>query len=308
MKMFLLVLPVLSGVLWGSVGIFVRELNAFGMDRATVLSSRMIVAATILLIGILIYNKNLLQIKLKDIWIFIASGILGMLGLNFCYNEAINQLTLSLAAILLSLSPLFVMFFAAILFKEKITTKKIGCIFIAIIGCVLASGILENTFGTNFTPTGIVIGLAAAFFYALYSIFSKIAMEKGYCTFTIIFYSILTLTVALLPFTNWQTFGGFIQTAPFSHSIFMILHSLCTSVLPYIFYTISLLHIETGKASILAAGGEPIAAVIFGVLFFSETPTILTLLGLVITIIALALLCLPSKTKNKLETPNKMVT
>lgn len=59
------------------------------------------------------------------------------------------------------------------------------------------------------------------------------------------------------------------------------------------FYSIALLYMENGKVSILAGGGEPIAAVVFGVLFFSEIPTILILIGLVITIIALSFLCMP---------------
>lgn len=44
MRKLILVLPVLAGVLWGSAGVFVRELNDFGMDGYTVLSTRMIVA------------------------------------------------------------------------------------------------------------------------------------------------------------------------------------------------------------------------------------------------------------------------
>ena len=75
----------------------------------------------------------------------------------------------------------------------------------------------------------------------------------------------------------------------------MLLHSLFTSVLPYVLYTVALIYIEAGKTSILAAGGEPTSAMIFGILFFSETPTILSVIGLVLTIIALSLLCMPSK-------------
>lgn len=40
----------------------------------------------------------------------------------------------------------------------------------------------------------------------------------------------------------------------------MLLHLLCTSVLPYVLYTIALTHVETGRTSILAASAEPIAA------------------------------------------------
>gem|GEM_PF-2366396 len=59
------------------------------------------------------------------------------------------------------------------------------------------------------------------------------------------------------------------------------------SVLPHVLYALSLRDVETGKAAILAAGGEPSAAMLFGLLFFAEVPTVLSLAGLVLTVIAL---------------------
>lgn len=295
MKKIALLFPLISGGLWGSAGIFIRKLTYFGVNSYTVISSRVLIALIILFITILILDKSLLKIKLKDICFFIASGILGMLGLNFCYNESVKHLSLSLAAVLLSLSPIFVIFLAAILFKEKITLRKIGCMILAILGCLLTSGLLENNTGVKSSVIGILIGILSAFFYALYSILSKIAMGKGYEALTITFYSLLTIGIVLLPFTDWSILKDFVVSSPVNHSIFMLLHSLFTSVLPYVLYTLSLSYIEAGKTSILAAGGEPIAAMLFGILFFSEIPTILSIIGLILTIIALSLLCIPSK-------------
>lgn len=295
MKKIAVLFPIISGGLWGSAGIFIRKLSDFGLNSYTIISSRVLIALIILFIGILILDKSLLKIKLKDAWVFMASGILGMLGLNFCYNESVNHLSLSLAAVLLSLSPIFVIFIAAILFKEKITLRKISCMLLAILGCVLASGLLENNTGMKLSAIGILIGLLSAFFYALYSVVSKIAMGKGYEALTITFYSLLTLEIVLLPFTDWNILKDFVISAPVNNSIFMLLHSVFTSVLPYVLYTVSLSYIEAGKTSILAAGGEPISAMLLGMLFFSEVPTILSLIGLILTIVALSLLCMPSK-------------
>lgn len=295
MKKIAVLFPIISGGLWGSAGIFIRKLSDFGLNSYTIISSRVLIALIILFIGILILDKSLLKIKLKDAWVFMASGILGMLGLNFCYNESVNHLSLSLAAVLLSLSPIFVIFIAAILFKEKITLRKISCMLLAILGCVLASGLLENNTGMKLSAIGILIGLLSAFFYALYSVVSKIAMGKGYEALTITFYSLLTLEIVLLPFTDWNILKDFVISSPVNNSIFMLLHSVFTSVLPYVLYTVSLSYIEAGKTSILAAGGEPISAMLLGMLFFSEVPTILSLIGLILTIVALSLLCMPSK-------------
>lgn len=295
MRKLILVLPVLAGVLWGSAGVFVRELNDFGMDGYTVLSTRMIVATVFLLIIIGLYNRSLLKINLKDLWLFAGTGLLGIMGLNYFYNEAVSEITLSLAAILLSMAPVFVMILSAFIFRERITVKKINCLILAIVGCTLASGVLEaaSGMGLQVSVHGIVMGLLSGFFCALYGIFSKIAANRGYSTYTILFYSLLLCTVALLPVTNWGVFISFIEAAPLKNTLFAVAHSTCTSILPYLFYSIALLYMENGKVSILAGGGEPIAAVVFGVLFFSEIPTILILIGLVITIIALSFLCMP---------------
>ena len=120
-------MPVLAGVFWGSVGIFVRTLTDFGMDNYTVLGSRMAVAVVILFFVILFRDKSLFRIRIRDLGLFLGSGACGLVALNYCYNEAINHLTLSLAAVLLSLSPIFVMIMSAVLFHERITLKKIGC-------------------------------------------------------------------------------------------------------------------------------------------------------------------------------------
>ena len=143
----------------------------------------------------------------------------------------------------------------------------------------------------SWSAIGIIIGLMAAVFYALYSVFSKVAMERDYHVFTITFYSILIASVVLLPFTDWQCLGDFVSKAPLGNMIFLIVHSLCTSVLPYVLFTLSLNYVEAGKASILTAGGEPSAAMLFGLIFFAEMPTMLSFAGLVITIAALSFLC-----------------
>lgn len=294
MKQLLYLMPIISGAMWGSAGIFVRKLTELGMNSYTVVSVRVVLAVLILAVWLGIYDKNLLKIKLKDLWIFVAGGVVGMFGLNICYNFAISELSLSLAAVLLSLSPVFVLFMAAILFKEKITSKKVICMTIAIVGCVLASGVLESASTMRWSVKGIIVGTIGAFFYGLYGIISKTAMERGYHAFTTTFYCLFMVMLVVIPLTNWKLVTDVVVANPVEMSVFLLIHSLCTSVLPYILYTFSIKYIDAGMASILASG-EPVAAMIFGVIFFSEIPTVLSVVGIVLVIVALALLSMPDK-------------
>lgn len=294
MKQILYLMPIISGAMWGSAGIFVRKLTELGMNSYTVVSVRVVLAVLILAVWLGIYDKDLLKIKLKDLWIFVAGGVVGMFGLNICYNFAISELSLSLAAVLLSLSPVFVLFMAAILFKEKITPKKVICMTIAIAGCVLASGVLEAASTMRWSVKGIIVGTIGAFFYGLYGIISKTAMERGYHAFTTTFYCLFMVMLVVIPLTNWKLVTNVVVANPVEMSVFLLIHSLCTSVLPYILYTFSIRYIDAGMASILASG-EPVAAMIFGVIFFSEIPTVLSVVGIVLVIVALALLSMPDK-------------
>lgn len=287
------IMPIISGICFGSAGIFVRELSE-NMNSTSIISSRILIA--ILLLGLWIavrYSINF-RIKLKDSWIFIGAGVLGTLGLNLCYNFSINELSLSLAAVLIALAPIFVMIFAFFMFHEAITAKKVISIILALVGCVLTSGILENNASMHWSWIGILVGSASAGFYALYSIFSKVGMKNSYPALTITFYSMLAIAVVLLPFTQWDNMAHYIAANPLRNTLFMVMHSLCTAVCPYAFYTVALDHMEAGKASILCSC-EPVAAMVFGLFFFGEIPTVLSVMGLIIVLLALAMLVLSDK-------------
>lgn len=80
----------------------------------------------------------------------------------------------------------------------------------------------------------------------------------------------------------------------------MLMHSLCTAVYPYAFYTVALDHMEAGKASILCFC-EPVAAMVFGFFFFRKIPTVLSIAALIIVLIALAMLVLSDKKQEVVE-------
>lgn len=294
MKRFIFLFPILAGISWGSVGIFVRKLTQWGMDNYTILATRGLIASLILLSVFFIFDKSLLKIKLKDSWLFLCSGLFGMLALNLGYNTAINELSLSFAAVLLCLAPMFVIIFSFLFLGEKITSKKIICLILAIAGCICTSGIIENHTNITITPFGVCSGLFAAISYATYLALSTKAIQKGYNALTITFYSLIVMTLSLILFADWNITIKIIENAPIQNILFMILHALVASVCPYLLHTYSLKYIETGKAAILAES-EPISAMIFGIIFFSEIPTFIGITGLILILTSLTLLSIKVK-------------
>lgn len=288
MKKLYLILPILAGLMFGSGGVFVRTLTQNGIDSTTLLFLRFSVAIIPILIAILLTNKKLLKIGLSDIPLFIICALC-ILGLNLCYNESMNSISLSLAAVLLSLAPIYVIIFAYILFREKITLKKVICIILAVTGCLLMTGVLES--GLNNIPIhGIIFGACAGLFWAIYLMASKKSIENGNHTFTILFYSIIFLSIALIPFTHLNQITNFIAPNPPLAILFLIIHSTFSFALPYIFSTISLNYIDSGISSILLSGAEPFAAFIFGLVLYSEIPTIIMFSGFILSIASMMIL------------------
>ena len=274
--------------MFGSSGVFVRTLTQNGIDQTTLLFLRFSIAIIPILIAIILTDKELFKIELKDIPLFLVCALC-IIGLNLCYNESMNTVPLSLAAVLLSLAPIYVLVFAYILFREKITKNKIICMVLAILGCVLMTGVLENDI-SNVPVFGITAGIGAGLFWAVYLMASKKSIENGKHTYTILIYSIIFISIALIPFTDFGQINNFISVNPILVIIFLILHSTFSFALPYIFSTLSLNYIDSGVSSILLSGAEPFAALLFGFLFYREIPTLLMFLGFILTIAAMMML------------------
>ena len=293
MKKIYLILPLLAGMMFGSGGVFVRTLMANGIDSTTLLFLRFSIAILPILIAILVTDRNLFKIYLKDIPLFLVCAMC-IVGLNLCYNESMGSIPLSLAAVLLSLAPIYVLVIAYFAFREKITNKKLICMALAIFGCILMTGVLETDL-SNLPVYGIIAGIGAGLFWAVYLIASKKSIKNGKHTFTILIYSIVFISIGLIPFTNFGQITHFISLNPVLVIVFLIMHSTLSFALPYIFSTLSLNYIDSGISSIMLSGTEPFAALIFGLIFYSEVPTFMMSCGFILTIIAMMVL---SKTEN----------
>ena len=285
MKKIYLILPILAGIMFGSSGIFVRTLTQNGIDQTTLLFLRFSIAVIPILIAILLTDKNLFKIELSDLPLFLICAIC-IIGLNLCYNESMTSVPLSLAAVLLSLAPIYVLIIAYFLFNEKITSKKLICMALAIFGCILMTGVLETNL-SNIPLFGILSGIGAGLFWAIYLMASKKSIEKENHTYTILFYSIIFITIALVPLTDFSQINSFVSINPILTILFLIMHSTFSFALPYILSTLSLNYMDSGISSILLSGSEPLAALIFGLVIYAEIPTTLMFCGFMLSIIAM---------------------
>lgn len=281
----------LAGILWGTMGIYVRKLNALGFTTMEIVAVRSAVTAVLLLCILFFYNKEMLKIRLKDIWCFAGTGILSIVFFNYCYFKAITMTSLSVAAVLLYTAPAIVMVLSAFLFREKITIVKMISLAATFAGCVFVTGLAGGDKSLN--AAGILVGLGAGFGYALYSIFSRYAIERGYHSLTISFYTFVFASVGVLPLADINIiYDACVKDLGIAG--FYLVFALVSTVVPYILYTLGLTGLENSKASIIASI-EPVTAAVLGIVLFHEKMTIHNVIGILLVLGAIVICNLNSR-------------
>ena len=279
-------LILLAGCFWGSMGIFVRRLTAYGFSSIQIVAIRVTLAALIFCILLLIRDPAGFRISVKDIPLFLGLGFGSILFFTVCYFTAITMMPLSTAAILLYTSPIWIMLMSVLFFREKLTGRKLLALALAFAGCVLVSGVS----GEGMTLPGLLVGLGSGIGYGLYSILGTVALRR-YSPYTV-----TTYTFAFAALGAWLICRPADMLAKFAAApdlpglvFFCFLTALVTAVIPFLAYTLGLRTVEASRAGILATV-EPLVATLIGVAVFSEPLTLLSGLGILLILAAVVLL------------------
>jgi len=284
---------IFAGVCWGIISIFIRKLDAWGFDSFDIMFFRAWVSALFLFIYLLITKRKLLKISLKDIWMFIGTGLLSLTFFTFCYFTTIVRSGASVAVVLLYTSPIFVMLMSAVVFKEKITLKKIVALIVTFVGCILVAGIVGS--GIKMDAMSLLIGLGAGFGYALYSIFAGFAVKK-YSSITITLYTLVFSGVALLFICKpGEIVRKSLSVGPQILPYILGIALLCT-VAPYLLYTFGLKYMEKSRAAVLVTV-EPLVGTLLGIFAYKEDAGITKLVGIALIFVAVILLSVEKKHK-----------
>ena len=285
---------IVAGTLWGIISIFVNQLRIIGFNSMQVVSIRVLFSALVLVFYLLIKDRQQLKIKLKDIPLFIGTGVGSIIFFNYCYFEAIDIIGgASIPALLLYTAPIFVMILSVILFKEKITKKKLISLVMTFLGLALVTGAFSSS--DKISIFALLLGLGSGLGYALYSIFGKFLVDK-YSAITITTYTFVVATIFSVPFSGIvQNFDLLISL---KGNLSALALAVVSTVLPFLLYTKGLYGMEAGKASILATV-EPFVATIVGVLFFKETMTSFKIIGMLLVLLAIIILNVNKKSTDK---------
>ncbi len=274
-----------AAALWGCIGLFLKLLTAAGLTSMQGVALRSVVGVVFYGLFLFFTDRTALFIVPRDWYYFSGTGVCSLLFFNWCYFSAITRSSMSVAAVLLYTSPVFVTLMSALFFREKITPVKTAALAVTFAGCVLVTGLFPLGRETVSLPV-LLFGLGSGFGYALYSIFGKFVLKK-YSPATVTFYTILFCALFSLPISglsanpaplgDWRAWAGALGVGV-----------LCCA-LPYHLYTTGLQDAEPGRAAILATI-EPFVAAGLGILLFHEAVTPWKLLGMAAILGAVILL------------------
>ena len=286
-KRFSVICILIASVCWGVVGLFSRRLETFGLNFTQIASVRIISAGIIFSIFLLIKDRKSFRIKIKDIPLFLGTGIASLLFFTVCYFKAIQILDISKAVILLYTAPIMVSIMSVVFLKEKYNMGKFIALIVSFAGCILVIGLGSSQ---SISFIGILVGLGAGFGYALYSIFGVFALRK-YSAMVVTTLSFVTASIGSLFICNPPEIASKISASNnlVEFVVMIFLTGLVTAVIPFGLYTFGLKNVDASKASIMCSL-EPVVATVTSIIIFSEPFSFTSILGMALVIFAIVIL------------------
>ena len=260
-----------SMVIFGTIGLFVKNIplptGEIALYRALL--------AVLLVGGYLLITKKRISFKncKKELALLLLSG--AAMGFNWIFLfSAYKCTTVSVATLSYYFAPVIVTVLSPLLFKEKMTLKKIVCFIFSTVGLILITG-LGNLGGNLMHIKGIAFGIGAAILYAAVMLLNKAIKGIGGIERT--FLQFVSATVVLVPYVL-LTDGINITSLHTKGFIFLIIVGLVHTGLTYLMYFSSLKELEGQQAAVLSYI-DPLVAVLVSVLILKEEITLTQIIG-----------------------------
>lgn len=233
------------------------------------------------------------NVELKDIVRLLFCGLFGVAINQLFFFEGLNLTTPINAAIIMTVSPILVIVFSAIIIKEKITIRKLLGIFLGIVGAatlILKSGSisLDNTFFV-----GNILIFINATSYSIYLVLVKTLMTK-YNPITVMFYVFSFGLIFVLPFGLNELLE--VNTQSFSKIIYLKVAFvvICTTFLAYLFNAFALKTLNPSVVSTYIYL-QPVLASVVAIFLKSDSLDFIKILSALFIFSAVYLVSIPTK-------------
>ncbi|MDP7988594.1 DMT family transporter [Bacillus sp. MHSD_36] len=251
----------LAASIWGGMYVVSKYVLDF-IPPLTLVWLRFIIAFVVLYFILKIAEKKQkkkVTIRKKDWLLFAWIGFIGYFISITCQFIGTKLSDAHTGSLVTSATPAFIVIFAAIILKEKLTARRLLSTIIATIGVIIVIG-WDIEIGSYFIGTIILVG--AAITWALLSIYVKIASAR-FSSLVITTYAIFFSLFFITPFMLWELQSNSIETV----NTYVILGVVYLGV------------VSTAGAFFLWNKGLELMDASIGSLFFFFQPIVGSLLG-----------------------------
>lgn len=186
---------IISMIIYGTIGLFVRYIP---LPSSVTSMVRGIIGAPFLLLVLAVKKQKLdhCAIKFNLKWLIISGALLGFNWILLF--EAYRYTTVATATLGYYFAPIIIVALSPVIFKERLTLRKVLCIIVALIGMVFVSGVASNGIPPISELKGILLALGAACLYAAIVICNK--QLKGISAYDKTIFQLALSAVVLIPY------------------------------------------------------------------------------------------------------------
>ncbi|MGX4766698.1 DMT family transporter [Bacillus mojavensis] len=262
---------ILSMIIFGTIGLIVRYIDLSSSETAFISSSIGFLFLTLVFIN---KRKSFSWQKIKSCGIFLfLSGI--ALGGNWIFlYQSYEYTTLTNATLGYYFAPVFVMLLSPIFLKEKLSFKKVICIFVAVLGMMFIVGNGVSASGRE-DLIGIILGLIAAAFYAALMLLNKFIKEMNRLEVTI--FQLLVTALILLPYVLITEGLNMLSVSSSSIPFIIFLGIVNTGIGFWLFF--SGMEKLKGQSIAVLSYVDPFVAILISGLILQEQFTLLQIIG-----------------------------
>lgn len=264
----------IAAFFWGTTGIFFKTLAInYHLGSFTIAFLRATLVSLYGLVLLSVLTPSSLRLRREDIPFLMLLGLVGVAMFHSLVISATLLTTVAMAWVLHYTAPAIVTLISWWFLGERLTRSKALVLVMTFVGCLLVVRAYEPE---QIRPNalGMACGLGAGVCYALYTLFSKRALDR-YAPLAVVTYSFSFGALFLAPtqFSTWAEIGSY----PLSAWVLILVLATVT-LLGYFSYAQGMQYLPASVASIVATL-EPGVATVLAFFILAETLTAMQWIG-----------------------------
>lgn len=260
------------------------------IEPASLSGGRALAAFVVLLAYLLVTDRGLLRIGVRDMPFMAVFGVAGLAMVHYTYFQTISLTNVATAILLEYLAPVLVLAVGVIAGTQKLTWTLPGGVALSVLGCALVVGAIGGE-GLAVSPAGIAWGLASAVAFATYSLLGSSAASRFAPRTTLVWGLGAASAFWLVALGPMRVLTLFADARSATAVAFL---AVVSTVIPFLAFLSALRHIAPTNATVTSTI-EPVLAGIGAWLLFGESFSVVQLLGGLVVIGAILMVQMPKR-------------